>query len=1176
MDLKIVSINVNGFRSKLKHDLIKDFATKNKIDILLLQETFVDNLTLAKSIEQHFNLNKRCIWNFGKADSCGVAIFLFNENICIEQFHTDIFGRLIRLDFSGDGYSNFRLVNAYFPSDSTDRLDFIQNMSQHLCGAKNLILGGDFNFILDPNLDKIGGNLNKGTVGSKPFKSVIEKMSLMDCFRHLYPRKRAVTWMRKNVATGNEKSNYEMIGTRLDRFYISSVLKDNLVSFGTLPCTISDHDFIMINLGGNVDAGISFGKSYWKFNDELLHDKNFTSAFEIFWKIVSRTNCVSLPWWDKMKDNFKLFSIDYSKSLNKNMYGELKSLRKQYNNLDLKQDRDLKLLDDIKARVKDIETSLWKGSIIRSKAHDLETNENPTSYFFQKEAHSAKSKTVKNINHNNHSYTSSSDILTCFKSFYETLYTEEPVDSSLNSLFLDNLPQVDISDNEYLKKKISKHEILTALKDMKPNKSPGSDGLTCSFYLKFFHLLGDTLCDVINLAFDNGELSESQKLSYITLICKDDSRSDEMKCYRPISLLNIDYKIISKVISQRLGTVLPRLIHLDQTCAVKGRSIFDNVHLLRNISDYIDQKNLSACFISLDQEKAFDRVSWSYLYDTMKAFGFDDNFVKWIRLLYTDISSSVIVNNFISESFSLERGVRQGCPLSPLLYVICLEPFANKIRNLDEIKGLKLPGSNLEAKFSAYADDSLGILTTDASIRHYFHWVKLFGRVSGSKINYDKSKGLFLGKWKTRSDHPFGISWVKSLKILGYYFGTGTDPDNIWAKTFQKFDNTLNLWRLRKLSLKGRSTVLNSLGLSKILYYASASLIPTHYATLFTRSSFRFVWKSKYEPVARDVLYLSFHSGGLNVPNFRLKCEALYLSHLQKLINNYDAKWTYFAKYWLGIQLRSLNPALGSNSFPHCYDVPQFYQVCLSTFRKILNLNSDVSFSSMKTCDFYQCLLNEKKITPKCETIFPDLNFKCIWKNMYLPSIDPQARDVYWKVIHEVIYVNYFLFNKHISKENQCPLCNSHIETINHLFLECKYVGPLNKVVLSLIRQITQIQITFSELIFRFHILPKLPKRITEICLILLTESRYVIWLNRNLTKHENKTISWYSLLSQFFARLKLRILADRQLMSFQNFIDNWCISDGDSNGVFCTIDLFTELVTFSCQLETNYYIKKT
>ena len=116
-DLKILSLNCNGFRSHFKQNLIKDFATKNKIDILLLQETYVDNLKLAKSIEQKFNLEKRCIWNFGKSNSCGVAIFLFNQNICIEKFHTDIFGRLIRLDFRYEGFSNFRLVNAYFPTN---------------------------------------------------------------------------------------------------------------------------------------------------------------------------------------------------------------------------------------------------------------------------------------------------------------------------------------------------------------------------------------------------------------------------------------------------------------------------------------------------------------------------------------------------------------------------------------------------------------------------------------------------------------------------------------------------------------------------------------------------------------------------------------------------------------------------------------------------------------------------------------------------------------------------------------------------------------------------------------------------------------------------------------------------------------------------------------------------
>ena len=155
------------------------------------------NITFAKSIERSFNLSKRCIWNYGKANSCGVFILLFNEQICIENDHTDIFSRVICLDFSLGDFQNFRIVNACFPTDSTGRLEFINIFSQYLCGAKNLIIDGDFNFVLNANLEKLGGNLDKGTIGSKPFKSIIEKMSLIDCFRHLYPKTRAVIWLRK-------------------------------------------------------------------------------------------------------------------------------------------------------------------------------------------------------------------------------------------------------------------------------------------------------------------------------------------------------------------------------------------------------------------------------------------------------------------------------------------------------------------------------------------------------------------------------------------------------------------------------------------------------------------------------------------------------------------------------------------------------------------------------------------------------------------------------------------------------------------------------------------------------------------------------------------------------------------------------------------------------------------
>lgn len=260
-------------------------------------------------------------------------------------------------------------------------------------------------------------------------------------------------------------------------------MKANLIGCDTLPCVCSDHDFIMMQLNIQNGTGTTFGKSYWKFNDELLEDKAFVSAFKIFWKISSKTETKDLNWWDRMKLNIKLFCIDYSKSKNKSLYGELKLLKQKYNRLNLKQTSDLKLLDEIKTRVKEIETSLSKGSLIRSKAKDLETNENPSSYFFQKEVFTSKAKTVKTITHNNVSYSSSSDILTCFKSFYESLYDEEPVDSSLNDLFLNDLPQVDFSDNNFLKNKINKTDILSSLKNKKPHKSPGSDGLSSSFYL---------------------------------------------------------------------------------------------------------------------------------------------------------------------------------------------------------------------------------------------------------------------------------------------------------------------------------------------------------------------------------------------------------------------------------------------------------------------------------------------------------------------------------------------------------------------------------------------------------------------------------------------------------------------------------------------------------------------
>ena len=213
----------------------------------------------------------------------------------------------------------------------------------------------------------------------------------------MHPNQKNVTWTRSNAGTGNNTSNYDLIGTRIDRFYISKLICNSITYFETLPCACSDHSFIQITLAA--DSGIDIGKSYWKLNDQLLDDCNFVRSFELFWQYLTLTKNITLEWWDDIKTQIKLFCIDYSKSKNKQQFRELKHLKKQYSHLNLQSESDLHTYNDIKLKVKNIENNILKGTIIRSKTQTIESNENPTAYFFfKKKHHKANKKQYKQYN----------------------------------------------------------------------------------------------------------------------------------------------------------------------------------------------------------------------------------------------------------------------------------------------------------------------------------------------------------------------------------------------------------------------------------------------------------------------------------------------------------------------------------------------------------------------------------------------------------------------------------------------------------------------------------------------------------------------------------------------------------------------------------------------------------
>lgn len=353
------------------------------------------------------------------------------------------------------------------------------------------------------------------------------------------------------------------------------------------------------------------------------------------------------------------------------------------------------------------------------------------------------------------------DISDSFLKFYEQLYTSE-IDSHSEALmhqFLSsvNRPQASEAQTELLNRPVTRKEIIDAIRDLQNNKAPGPDGLTPEFYKAFQDLLVNPLLNMLSHSFESGTLPGTMMDANISLILKKGKPADDCASYRPIALLDVDRKLLAKILAKRLEDILPDLISVDQTGFILGRNSCNNVRRLLNLIQYGCKSKSESLVVSLDAEKAFDRIEWPYLLGVLSKFNLGDNFIKWISLLYAAPRASVITNGLKSSAFAVGRGTRQGCPVSPLLFALAIEPLAEAIRKDPLVIGIEV--GPRQHKFSLYADDVLLYLSNPvASIARVINIIRSFGQFSGYKINYSKSeaKPLTLNvSWCPTCSAPF-------------------------------------------------------------------------------------------------------------------------------------------------------------------------------------------------------------------------------------------------------------------------------------------------------------------------------------------------------------------------------------------------------------------------------------
>ena len=276
-----------------------------------------------------------------------------------------------------------------------------------------------------------------------------------------------------------------------------------------------------------------------------------------------------------------------------------------------------------------------------------------------------------------------------------------------------------------------------ALRLLKYNKSPGCDGFPAEFYKFFWNKINFFLITSFMWSYQNNQLSTDQKRGIITLVPKKGKDICSLKNWRPISLLNIDYKILTKVLAQRLQIVLKQINNPDQVGYITDQFMGENIRTTPDILTYCNLTDKSTLITLIDFEKAFDTVSWSFLFKSLKAFNFGDSFIKWIKIIYSNIQSCVTNNGKSSNCFQLERGTRQGCCLSALLFIMVVELLATSIRTASNIKGISI--NCIEFKISPLADDTCFYLNDVESLGNPLAVLDNFAVCSDLKVNKEKN-----------------------------------------------------------------------------------------------------------------------------------------------------------------------------------------------------------------------------------------------------------------------------------------------------------------------------------------------------------------------------------------------------------------------------------------------------
>ena len=787
--------------------------------------------------------------------------------------------------------------NVYAPVEDNLRADFFSSLPRDFGDDSIHIIGGDFNFPMDTSLDAT--TLHNGhNAGKAECCAWLGALRVVDAWRHKYPTAKALSG-----PGGHNRLDYIYIDESLFAvFHASSTYNANNYH--------GDHLTHTTTLSASQAPAIKPKQKLWRLPRELLQNPNVTLAIKteaqsLLDELILDPTCnAGAKWAGWLK---RIRSLLKQCHYNRQKYrSEALAALKQQATLAKHRAQRGDIPHTAAETAKSTYTSAkaeWRQECMDAGFdHHANQNETATSHFLRRPP-STKTPITSAVQDGRVTQDPTA-VAAVFTRHWRSIMTtpegELAPDPALQQRVIDHIQMsLSLEERELLDRPIEVHELVSALKCMNPKKSPGPDGWPAAF----FQVAPETFAAILVRVFNEqrtryGRLLSHQRRSAVTLLYKNGERVDPGN-YRPISLMSVEVKILSKVLAYRLSSVATSIIHSSQAGFIPGRSMRDHIHLLDALQHKATRDNEEWYATFLDFAKAYDRVNQQFLLATMKKMNIGPHFLEWVRLLYKQPESQLLINGSLGPTISPNRGVKQGCPLSCLLFDIYIEPLGALLRAEPHL-GIPMPdGSQLTSVF--FADDSTILSNSLESADHQVDSiVGTFCAASGAALNISKCSTLVLNSNEDAVGRPsapnLNVAPTKTpIKYLGVYLGHNLDRNHQTQLLHDKYLNAFTRWACRARTVRGRRTLATTMILSLVWYITAVRPIPDETIVKWQRALSNFILGSKSinDPNYRPLIHKSWHhhkSLGLGIPHIASTIRAQRLRALQTLITHANSQ----------------------------------------------------------------------------------------------------------------------------------------------------------------------------------------------------------------------------------------------------------------------------------------------